>query len=65
MDSEAADVESLRGGLSLVDPLLDQILGDAATQLQGWLRVYGKTKWTGGGPGGVGMGFLKVYSHRI
>ncbi|XP_078790807.1 ras GTPase-activating protein nGAP isoform X8 [Oryzias latipes] len=40
MDSEAADVESLRGGLSLVDPLLDQILGDAATQLQGWLRVY-------------------------
>uniref|UniRef100_A0A3P9L1E8 RAS protein activator like 2 n=1 Tax=Oryzias latipes TaxID=8090 RepID=A0A3P9L1E8_ORYLA len=40
MDSEAADVESLRGGLSLVDPLLEQILGDAATQLQGWLRVY-------------------------
>lgn len=41
-DSLPGDVESLRGGLSLLDPLVDRILGDAVSQQQGWLRVYGK-----------------------
>uniref|UniRef100_A0A7N8WQK5 RAS protein activator like 2 n=1 Tax=Mastacembelus armatus TaxID=205130 RepID=A0A7N8WQK5_9TELE len=39
-DSVAGDVESLQGGLSLLDPLVDRILGDAVSQQQGWLRVY-------------------------
>ena len=36
------DVDSLHGGLSLLAPLLEQLLVDAVTQQQGWLRVYGK-----------------------
>ncbi|XP_072219448.1 ras GTPase-activating protein nGAP isoform X4 [Leuresthes tenuis] len=39
-DSVAGDVESLHGGLSLLDPLVDRILVDTVSQLQGWLRVY-------------------------
>nr|XP_020513880.1 ras/Rap GTPase-activating protein SynGAP-like isoform X2 [Labrus bergylta] len=39
-DSAAGDVESLRGGLSLLDPLVDRILVDTVSQQQGWLRVY-------------------------
>uniref|UniRef100_A0A7N6B7W5 RAS protein activator like 2 n=1 Tax=Anabas testudineus TaxID=64144 RepID=A0A7N6B7W5_ANATE len=39
-DSAAGDVESLRGGLSLMEPLLDRILVDTVSQQQGWLRVY-------------------------
>uniref|UniRef100_A0AAX7VWZ0 RAS protein activator like 2 n=1 Tax=Astatotilapia calliptera TaxID=8154 RepID=A0AAX7VWZ0_ASTCA len=39
-DSLPGDVDSLRGGLSLLDPLVDRILGDAVSQQQGWLRVY-------------------------
>lgn len=38
----AGDVESLHGGLSLLDPLVDRILVDTMSQQQGWLRVYGK-----------------------
>ncbi|KAM7399993.1 hypothetical protein PAMA_004605 [Pampus argenteus] len=34
-DSVAGDVESLHGGLSLLDPLVDTV-----SQQQGWLRVY-------------------------
>lgn len=48
-DSAAGDVESLRGGLSLMEPLLDRILVDTVSQQQGWLRVYGKRNthsWT-------------------
>lgn len=41
-DSVSGDVDSLHGGLSLLDPLLDRILVDTVSQLQGWLRVYGK-----------------------
>lgn len=37
-DSVAGDVDSLHGGL--LDPLVDRILVDAVSQLQGWLRVY-------------------------
>ncbi|XP_013882891.1 ras GTPase-activating protein nGAP [Austrofundulus limnaeus] len=36
----AGDVDSLHGGLSLLDPLLDRILVDTVSQQQGWLRVY-------------------------
>ncbi|CAJ1073092.1 ras GTPase-activating protein nGAP isoform X6 [Xyrichtys novacula] len=39
-DSAAGDVESLHGGLSLLDPLVDRILVDTVSQQQGWLRVY-------------------------
>uniref|UniRef100_UPI003AABA2CC ras GTPase-activating protein nGAP isoform X2 n=1 Tax=Centroberyx gerrardi TaxID=166262 RepID=UPI003AABA2CC len=39
-DSVAGDVESLHGGLSCLDPLLDRILVDTLSQQQGWLRVY-------------------------
>ncbi|XP_040001548.1 ras GTPase-activating protein nGAP isoform X3 [Xiphias gladius] len=39
-DSVAGDVESLHGGLSLLDPLVDRILVDTMSQQQGWLRVY-------------------------
>lgn len=52
-DSLPGDVDSLRGGLSLLDPLVDRILGDAVSQQQGWLRVYGKKNTLGGG-GGAG-----------
>lgn len=38
----SGDVESLHGGLSLLDPLVDRILVDTVSQQQGWLRVYGK-----------------------
>lgn len=48
-DSLPGDVDSLRGGLSLLDPLVDRILGDAVSQQQGWLRVYGKKNTLGGG----------------
>lgn len=41
-DSVSGDVESLQGGLSLLDPLVDRILVDTVSQQQGWLRVYGK-----------------------
>lgn len=41
-DSVAGDVDSLHGGLSLLDPLMDRILVDTVSQQQGWLRVYGK-----------------------
>lgn len=41
-DSVAGDVGSLHDGLSLLDPLVDQILVDTVSQQQGWLRVYGK-----------------------
>lgn len=41
-DSVSGDVESLHGGLSLLDPLVDRILVDTVSQQQGWLRVYGK-----------------------
>lgn len=41
-DSVAGDVESLHGGLSCLDPLVDRILVDTVSQQQGWLRVYGK-----------------------
>lgn len=41
-DSVAGDVDSLHGGLSLLAPLLEQLLVDAVTQQQGWLQVYGK-----------------------
>lgn len=47
-DSLPGDVDSLRGGLSLLDPLVDRILGDAVSQQQGWLRVYGKKNTPGG-----------------
>lgn len=47
-DSLPGDVDSLRGGLSLLDPLVDRILGDAVSQQQGWLRVYGKKNTLGG-----------------
>lgn len=50
-DSLPGDVDSLRGGLSLLDPLVDRILGDAVSQQQGWLRVYGKKNTLGGGAG--------------
>lgn len=52
-DSLPGDVDSLRGGLSLLDPLVDRILGDAVSQQQGWLRVYGKKHTLMGGGGGV------------
>lgn len=41
-DSVAGDVDSVHGGLSLLDPLVDRILVDTVSQQQGWLRVYGK-----------------------
>lgn len=41
-DSVAGDVDSLHGGLSLLEPLVDRILVDTVSQQQGWLRVYGK-----------------------
>ncbi|KAM4728861.1 ras GTPase-activating protein nGAP isoform 1-T1 [Anableps anableps] len=39
-DSAPADLDSLQGGLGLLDPLVDRILGDSVSQQQGWLRVY-------------------------
>lgn len=39
-DSVPAELDSLQGGLSLLDPLVDRILGDSVSQQQGWLRVY-------------------------
>lgn len=46
MDSESlsGDVDSLHGGLNLLGPLVEQLLVDAVTHQQGWLRVYGKGK---------------------
>lgn len=46
MDSESVsgDVDSLPGGLNLLGPLVEQLLVDAVTHQQGWLRVYGKGK---------------------
>lgn len=38
----SGDVDSLPGGLCLLDPLVDRILVDTVSQQQGWLRVYGK-----------------------
>ncbi|TDH06383.1 hypothetical protein EPR50_G00132670 [Perca flavescens] len=49
------DVESLHGGLSLLDPLVDRILVDTVSQQQGWLRVYGK-RHTHTGRKEVGVG---------
>ncbi|KAM3865699.1 ras GTPase-activating protein nGAP [Diretmus argenteus] len=40
VDSVAGDVESLHGGRSSVDPLVDRILADTVSQQQGWIRVY-------------------------
>ncbi|CAL8368203.1 unnamed protein product [Boreogadus saida] len=40
--SAAGDVDSVHGGLSSVDPLVERILEDTVCQQQGWLRVYGK-----------------------
>lgn len=42
MDPDSGDVDSLHGGLSLLEPLVDRILVDTVSQQQGWLRVYGK-----------------------
>ncbi|XP_041752006.2 ras GTPase-activating protein nGAP-like isoform X3 [Coregonus clupeaformis] len=39
-DSVTGDVDSLRGGLLSLDPLVDRILGDSLCQQQGWVRVY-------------------------
>ncbi|CAL8277562.1 unnamed protein product [Lota lota] len=39
-DSAAGDVDSVHGGLSSVDPLVERILEDTVCQQQGWLRVY-------------------------
>lgn len=52
-DSVAGDVDSLHGGLSVLDPLVDRILVDTVSQQQGWLRVYGK-KCTHTREGGLG-----------
>uniref|UniRef100_A0A3P9Q358 RAS protein activator like 2 n=1 Tax=Poecilia reticulata TaxID=8081 RepID=A0A3P9Q358_POERE len=49
-DSVPADLDSLQGGLGLLDPLVDRILGDSVSQQQGWLRVYGKQNSPGGRP---------------
>ena len=43
-DSAAGDVDSVHGGLSSVDPLVERILEDTVCQQQGWLRVYGKAE---------------------
>lgn len=51
--SLAGDVDSLAGGLSLLEPLLERILADSVSQQHGWLRVYGKSRGLGTptGPG--------------
>lgn len=57
-DSLGGDVESVHSGPSLRGPLVEQLLVDAVTQQQGWLRVYGKgTERAGGlhGPGARGQ----------
>lgn len=41
-DSVAGDVDSVHGGPSRLAPPVEQLLVDAVTQQQGWLRVYGK-----------------------
>lgn len=41
-DSAAGDADSLQGGLSVPAAPLEQLLVDAVTQQQGWLRVYGR-----------------------
>ncbi|MEQ2242625.1 hypothetical protein ILYODFUR_037809 [Ilyodon furcidens] len=51
-DSVPGDLDSLQGGLSLLDPLVDRILGDSVSQQQGWLRVYGKENSPRGRRGG-------------
>ncbi|MEQ2180440.1 hypothetical protein GOODEAATRI_001220 [Goodea atripinnis] len=51
-DSVPGDMDSLQGGLSLLDPLVDRILGDSVSQQQGWLRVYGKENSPRGRRGG-------------
>lgn len=55
-DSVAGDVDSLHGGLSLLAPLVEQLLVDAVTQQQGWLRVYGKAGRALGREQGPGPG---------
>lgn len=40
-DSLAGDMDSLAGGLSLLEPLLERILADSVSQQHGRLRVYG------------------------
>lgn len=42
MDSLAGDVDSVAGGLSFLEPLLERVLADSVPQLHGWLRVFGK-----------------------
>lgn len=42
VDSLAGDVDSVAGGLSLLEPLLERVLADSVPQLHGWLRVFGK-----------------------
>uniref|UniRef100_A0A674NXE3 RAS protein activator like 2 n=1 Tax=Takifugu rubripes TaxID=31033 RepID=A0A674NXE3_TAKRU len=39
-DSVSGDVDSVHGGRNLLGPLVEQLLVDAVTQQQGWLRVY-------------------------
>ncbi|KAK5608356.1 hypothetical protein CRENBAI_026877 [Crenichthys baileyi] len=51
-DSVPGELDSLQGGLSLLDPLVDRILGDSVSQQQGWLRVYGKENSPRGRRGG-------------
>lgn len=42
VDSLAGDVDSVAGGLSLLEPLLERVLADSVSQQHGWLRVFGK-----------------------
>lgn len=42
VDSLAGDVDSVAGGLSFLEPLLERVLADSVPQLHGWLRVFGK-----------------------
>lgn len=42
VDSLAGDVDSVAGGLSFLEPLLERVLADSVPQQHGWLRVFGK-----------------------
>lgn len=42
VDSLAGDVDSMAGGLSFLEPLLERVLADSVPQQHGWLRVFGK-----------------------
>lgn len=59
-DSVAGDVDSLHGGLSLLDPLVDRILVDTVSQQQGWLRVYGKNSSHTGGSSDSTAGLINA-----